>query len=184
MGRQLRDFHGFFGQAEIVRHVRFLVRGVLRRGESLPPLLLLGPTGVGKTEFVRAVAVKAGVDRQILFAARSLKAIDVVSALTELKPFDLLFIDEAHSLGEDEQQVLYRALDCREVPVVAGRRLDRRRFRAVGPFGLILATNQPGRLLSALRRRFVSLKFLPYKVVELSWVGRRLAEVMGIELSP
>jgi Holliday junction DNA helicase RuvB len=149
----------------------------------LPPLLLLGPSGVGKTRFVDALAAEGGVDRHILFAARSVKVADVVSALIAVKPFELLFIDEAHSLAEDEQQVLYRAIDCREVPVVNGRWVDRSSFRPVEPFALALATNQPGRLLPPLRRRTQELVFLPYTVPELTWVGRRLAENLGVEIS-
>jgi Holliday junction resolvasome RuvABC ATP-dependent DNA helicase subunit len=138
---------------------------------------------VGKTRFVDAIAAEGGVDRHTMFASRSVKVADVVSAITDIKPFDLFFIDEAHSLAEDEQQVLFRAIDCREVPAVNGRRVDRSKFESVNPFGLILATNQPGRLVPALRRRTEELVFLPYTVPELAWVGRRLAEGLGVELS-
>jgi holliday junction DNA helicase RuvB len=183
MGRPLSPFHGFYGQFAMVSHVRRLVRGARLRGEPLPPLLLLGPSGVGKTRFVDALAADGGVARHILFAGRSVKVADAVSAITALKPFDLLFIDEAHSLAEDEQQVLFRAIDCREVPAVNGRQVDRSKFEPVNPFGLVLATNQPGRLVPALRRRTLELVFLPYTVTELAWVGRRLAETLGVELS-
>jgi Holliday junction DNA helicase RuvB len=183
MGRKLLDFHGFFGQPTLVSHVRRLVHGARRRGEPLPPLLLLGPSGVGKTRFVEALAVEGGVGRHILFARRSVKVADLITAITAIKPFDLLFIDEAHSLAEDEQQVLFRAIDCREVPVLNGRRVDHSRVEPVNPFGLVLATNQPGRLVAALRRRTQELVFQFYAVPELAWVGRRLAEYLGVELS-
>jgi Holliday junction DNA helicase RuvB len=167
----------------VVSHVRRLIRGARLRGEPLAPLLLLGPSGVGKSRFVDALAAEDGVNRRTLFAGRSVKVVDMVTAFTGLNPFDLLFIDEAHSLGEDEQQILFRAIDYREVPVVSGRRVDLAKFESVSPFGLVLATNQPGRLVPALRRRTQELAFLPYTVPELTWVGRRLAECLGVELS-
>jgi len=85
----------------MVSHVRRLVLGARLRGEAIPPLLL-GPSGAGKTRFVDALAREGGVVRHILFAGRSVKVADVVSAITALKPFDLLLIDEVHSLAEDE----------------------------------------------------------------------------------
>jgi Holliday junction DNA helicase RuvB len=138
---------------------------------------------VGKTRFADSLAMEVGIGRKTLFAARAVRVVDVVASFTALQPFEILFVDEAHSLGEDEQQVLYRALDEREIPVVVGRRVDRAAFRKVEPFSLVLATNQPGRLLPALRRRVEPLVFLPYSVPELAWIGRRLAEGMGVELS-
>jgi Holliday junction resolvasome RuvABC ATP-dependent DNA helicase subunit len=184
MGRPLSDFHGFFGQRAVVSHVRRLVRGARVRGEPLPPLLLLGPSGVGKTKFVGALAAEAGVNMHLLFAARSVRVPDVVTAIAALPPYDLLLIDEAHSLGEDEQQVLFRAIDCGQVPAVSGRRVDHSKVEPVGPFGLIVATNQPGRVVAALRRRTQEMVFLPYEVTELAWIGRRLAEGLGVEVSP
>ena len=145
--------------------------------------MLLGRSGIGKTRFAASMAKEAGVTLRTLIAAKSVKVRCIVSLLLDLKPGDILLIDEVHSLGNDQQQLLYRALDQRQVPAVKSGRLVVAQFEQIAPFCLIVATNRPGEVLPALRRRLHAFEFRPYTTRELTFIARRVAETSGLFLT-
>jgi Holliday junction DNA helicase RuvB len=78
--------------------------------------------------------------------------------LVRLRRHDILLVDEAHRLGFAEQELLCEAIDDLVVPGAGDERVD------LPPWTLVLATDQPGRLLPALRKRLAldaALDFYP-----------------------
>jgi Holliday junction resolvasome RuvABC ATP-dependent DNA helicase subunit len=108
----------------------------------------------------------------------------ICAMLQALRFGDIFFIDEAHSLCPDAQQVLYVALDQYKAPTTHKKGLQRDRFVSVASFTLVLATNEPGRLKKSLRSRLERVEFDPYTIPELKAIAQRIAGYEGIELTP
>jgi Holliday junction DNA helicase RuvB len=183
MARQPRTFNRFIGQRRVVSFVKRLIQGAKIRGAPCPSLLLIGRSGAGKTVLARAVAREYGSAFHRLFAGEDLRPIDICNTLAALKHGDILFLDEGHSLNRDAQQVLYLALDEQKAPAINNGRIDRSRITSIAAFTLIIATNQPGGVKPALRRRLTSVEFAPYSTRELVAVARTVAADDRVEIT-
>lgn len=184
MGRPLRRFQDFIGQRRVLRHLERLIQGAQARGEAVPSLLLIARSGSGKTAMAKAVAAAYGSEFQSLVASHRTQPAHVCAVLRELRHGDVLFIDEAHSLGRDAQQVLYLALDEQRIPAAAERGAPPNNYESIARFTLLLATNEPGALKPAFCRRLVTVEFDPYSVRELKAIAAREAADRHIMLSP
>jgi holliday junction DNA helicase RuvB len=131
------------------------------------------------------LAKEYGSDLHTFLAGQDIKPVHICVILGELKFGDVFFIDEAHSLPRDAQQVLFMALDENKVPVVCkNNRLDRSQFCSVAEFTLVLATTEPGKILSSLCNRLTPIDFDPYTLPELKAIAMRVAEQEGVEITP
>ena len=182
--RPLKTFNHFIGQRRIVQFLARLTLGAKAQGKPCPPLLFIAPAGYGKTSLAQAVADEYGTDLHSIFAGNDTSAHGICQTLFQLRDGDFLFIDEAHSLGEDAQQVLYVALDQKKAPRPGERRLNRTTLGSVASFGLILATNEPGRLKKGLRTRLTRIEWDPYTERELRAIAEHVAVKEGFEITP
>jgi Holliday junction DNA helicase RuvB len=176
-------FHDFVGQRRAIAFVRRLIQGAKASAKACPSLLLIGRSGTGKTALARATAREYGTDLKPLFAGPDTRPVDVCTALAACNFADFLFIDEAHALRGDTQEILYQALDDCKVPGVKEGRLDRGQSQSVAQVTLIAATNQPGRLRPALRGRLRPVEFVPYTLRELVAIAKRAAAEEKVELT-
>jgi Holliday junction DNA helicase RuvB len=184
MARPPKTFNEFIGQPRLIRHLARKIAGAKELGRACPSMLLAGPSGVGKTTLAEAIARECGTDILKLFAGEDTTPLEVCRALGTLQANDVFFIDEIHALTAQAQQILYVALDDRKAPACLEGRLDRTTFESVAEFTLIGATNEPGRLKRALRRRLTRIEFDRYSIAELKLVAVRLADRDGVEISP
>ncbi len=109
------------------------------------------------------------------------KAGDLAALLTNLADGDVLFIDEIHRLNPVVEEILYPAMEDRELDLIIGEGPSARSVRVpLPPFTLIGATTRQGLLTTPLRDRFgipVRLNF--YTVPELESVVTRAAALLG-----
>ena len=189
MPRPIPTFHDFIGQPKTVELLRRQNTGAQTRGQPFPNTLLTGASGLGKTMLARALA--ASYETNLVMASGDIAKTDLVDRLMKLDTNDFLFIDEAHALKSTLQELLYDAIDNSQVPRVPGSLAAGAPIKEstttveISKCSIILATDQPGRLLNALQKRMslrVSLAY--YSIDELKEIADRMATDMNLLLSP
>jgi Holliday junction DNA helicase RuvB len=184
MPRPPKTFHEFIGQTRVIQYLVRLIAGAKALGSTCPSMLLIAPAGAGKTTLGRAIAAEYGSDLYPLLAGKDTRAVDLCDVLFQLKHGDVFFIDEAHSLHRDAQQILYDALQDNKVPALREGRLHRSHTLSIAQFTLILASNEPGMLKIGLIDRVHRFEFDPYSIRELKAIAEYAAGQEDIEMTP
>jgi Holliday junction DNA helicase RuvB len=144
---------------------------------------LLAPSGFGKTGFAKALATALGTQMHPVFASASVRPQEIYLALRQMDFGDVLFVDEAHSLERNAQQALYTAVDEYKIPALSENGRPSLATESIAEFTLVLATNQPGQITTALRNRAVPLSFSRYSIRELRAIAKQIASQSNIRLS-
>ena len=145
----------FIGQEHLKKNVRILIDAAKKRGEAMEHILLSGPAGLGKTTMAYLVARELNTNIRITSGPAIERVGDLASILTNLTPHDVLFIDEAHRLNKMIEEVLYPAMESRNLDIIIGKGPSARTIQIeLPPFTLIAATTRIGLLSGPLRSRF------------------------------
>lgn len=160
------------------------IRDGIALGAHPHPLLFLGRSGNGKTSLSKAFAESIGAEFVRIDCGPELKSENLVERLTAIKSLAVVFCDEMQSMRKRVQEILYSAIDSNLVPKLERGRLDRCAAQVqIVPFLLAGATNEPGRLLPALRSRMVQIVMDPYSTEDLGAITRQKAGRFFIDLS-
>src|SRR4051794_13254811 len=150
-----RKLAEYIGQDRVKSTLQIFIEAAQARGESLDHMLLYGPPGLGKTTLAAIIAAEMGVSLRVTSGPAIERAGDLVSILTNLKPGDVLFIDEIHRLNRVVEEVLYPAMEDYAVDIVIGKGPAARTMRINLPrFTLVGATTRLALLTGPLRDRF------------------------------
>lgn len=176
----------FVGQEKAQRNLQVFIEGAKMRGEPLDHVLLHGPPGLGKTTLAQIIASEMGVNLRKTSGPAIEKPKDLAALLTNLNENDVLFIDEIHRMNRQIEEILYPAMEDRQIDIIIGQGpaatsicLELRKFTLVG------ATTRSGQLSSPLRDRFgIDLKLELYTPEELAKIITRSAGILGIEIEP
>jgi len=174
----------FIGQEKVKESLAIYVAAALKRGEPLDHTLFYGPPGLGKTTLALLIANELGVDIKTTSGPALEKPGDLVSALTNLKEGDVLFIDEIHRLRPIIEEFLYPGMEDFRIEIRLGEgpkvqtitmKLER--------FTLIGATTRFGLLTPPMRARFGVVERLGYyPAPELKQIVTRSAGIFGIPI--
>jgi len=176
-----RKFSEYIGQTKVKDNLSIFIEAAKGRNEALDHVLLYGPPGLGKTTLAGIIASEMGVNLRITSGPAIEKPGDLAAILTNLGNFDVLFIDEIHSLSRSVEEVLYSAMEDYALDIIIGKGPSARSIRLDLPkFTLIGATTRAGRLTAPLRDRFGVINRLElYSPDELAIIINRSAGIIG-----
>ncbi len=170
----------YIGQKELKGILNIAIAAAKGRKEPLDHLLLYGPPGLGKTTMSLILASEMGVNCKITAAPSLERPRDITGLLVNLKPGDVLFIDEIHRLNRITEELLYSAMEDYRLDITIGKgQTAKTRSIPLPPFTLVGATTKVGSLTSPLRDRFGLIQRLRfYELDELILIVKRTAEIL------
>src|SRR5690606_11532302 len=142
--------------------------------------------GLGKTTLAHIIANELGVNLRQTSGPVLDKPGDLTAILTNLEPYDVLFVDEIHRLSPVVEELLYSAMEDSSIDVVIGAGPAARSIKLdLPPFTLVGATTRAGLLTAPLRDRFGIVQRLEYYSVEdLTTIVQRSARLLGVDTTP
>jgi Holliday junction DNA helicase RuvB len=174
----------YIGQERVKGLLEIEIAAAKQRDEPLDHVLLYGPPGLGKTTLAHIIASEMGVSVKTTSGPAIERAGDMVAILTQLKRYDVLFIDEIHRLPRVVEEVLYSAMEDFAVSWVMEKGLKARNVNlTIQPFTLVGATTRFGALSGPLRDRFGSVHRLDfYDENAMDAIVRRSARILNIKV--
>lgn len=176
----------YIGQEKVKKNLRVILDAALKRSESSDHLLLYGQAGLGKTTLAYLIAKEMGANLKITSGPALEKMGDLAAILSNLEKGDVLFIDEAHRLNHQIEEVLYPALENRKLHLIIGKGPGARTFALdLPPFTLIAATTRANLLSGPLRSRFgASFKLDYYTIQDIEAILERSAKLLNVNAEP
>jgi holliday junction DNA helicase RuvB len=183
-GLRPQSLDDFIGQTKQRENLRIFIAAAKTRHEPLDHVLLHGPPGLGKTTLAQIVAREMGVGFRATSGPVIQRAGDLAALLTNLQPFDVLFIDEIHRLAPAVEEVLYPAIEDFQLDIIIGEGPAARSMRIdLQPFTLVGATTRSGLITRPLRERFgIPLRLDFYTPQELRQIVLRGGGLLGMPL--
>ena len=181
-GLRPKTLDEYVGQEKVKENLSVFIQGAKNRNEPLDHVLLHGPPGLGKTTLAAIIAAEMGVNLRKTSGPAIEKPKDLAALLTNLDENDILFIDEIHRMSRVIEEILYPAMEDRQLDIIIGQGpsaasicLELKNFTLVG------ATTRSGQLSSPLRDRFgIDFKLELYSPEELCTIVERSARILGI----
>lgn len=180
-----RLLNEYIGQNKVKEQLAIFIAAAKRRSEALDHTLLFGPPGLGKTTLAFIIAHELGVNIKQTSGPVLEKSGDLAGLLTNLEPYDVLFIDEIHRLNPAIEEILYPALEDYQLDILIGEGPGARSVKIdIPPFTLVGATTRAGMLTNPLRDRFGIVSRLEfYDAKDLAEIVRRSANLLSFVIN-
>jgi len=150
-----KKLEDYIGQKLIKKHLSVSISSARIREESLEHVLLYGPPGLGKTTLSNIIASELWSQLRSTSGPAIEKQADLVSILSNLEEWDVLFIDEIHRLRPQVEEILYTAMEDFEIDIMVWSGTWAQSVKLqLKPFCLIGATTRLSSISSPLRDRF------------------------------
>lgn len=177
-------FDDFSGQESVVDNLRVFVAAAKQRNEALDHVLLHGPPGLGKTTLAHIITNDLGVNLRVTSGPVLDKPGDLAGLLTNLEPYDVLFIDEIHRLSPVVEEYLYSAMEDYKIDIMIDSGPNARTVQIkLNPFTLVGATTRSGLLTSPLRARFgITSRLNYYDSKVLTGIVQRSSDILNVEI--
>jgi Holliday junction DNA helicase RuvB len=179
------EFNDFSGQESVVDNLRIFVQAAKQREEALDHVLLHGPPGLGKTTLAHIISNDLGVNLRVTSGPVLDKPGDLAGLLTNLEPFDVLFVDEIHRLSPIVEEYLYSAMEDYKIDIMIDSGPNARTVQIkLNPFTLVGATTRSGLLTAPLRARFgITSRLNYYDSKVLTGIVQRSSAILAVEIA-
>lgn len=179
--KQLQEF---VGQKNTVENLKVFIQAAKKRKEPLEHTLLFGPPGLGKTTLAHIIAQEMDVNIYPTSGPILERPFDLAGILSNLKPGDVLFIDEVHRINRAVEEYLYPALEDFHLDIMQDKGMGAQVIRLkLEHFTLIGATTRSGLLTSPLRSRFgINFRLDYYPADDLYCIIKRSAKILNVKI--
>lgn len=174
----------YIGQSQLKENLKVFLAAAKKREEPLEHTLLYGPPGLGKTTMASIIAHEMGGKLKVTSAPAIQKQGDLAAVVSNLKPGDVLFIDEIHRMNSNVEEILYSAMEDYVLDIMIGKGPSARTMRlSIPQFTLIGATTKFSMLSSPLRDRFGHIfKLNYYTSDEIKQIIHRSAGILEYQV--
>lgn len=175
----------YIGQPQAVTAVKDLIDAALLKGTAMPHIILYGSHGLGKTTFAKIIANELKA-RYIEVNVSKINVNEMIAILRSLKPRDIVFIDEIHTLPlVVAESVLYSAMQDGVVNYTEGKgKFAKVQKLVLPPFTLIGATTEIGKLAKPFTQRAIQVRLVEYTDEVLGVIIARSFYRLGMKISP
>lgn len=179
--KQLKDY---VGQSNIKKHLSVSISSAKIRKDSLEHILFYGPPGLWKTTLSNIIATEMWTNLKTSSGPAIDKQADLVSILSNLEEWDILFIDEIHRLKPQIEEILYTAMEDYTIDIMVWAWTWAQSVRMpIKPFTLVWATTKLSSLSAPLRDRFWNvLKLDFYTNKDLISIIAKNTPLLGFDL--
>lgn len=176
-----KSFSEYIGQEPAKKQLNLCITSAKKRKDALDHVLVYGPPGLGKTTIANIIAHEMQVKLKQTSGPVIEKAGDLAALITHLEAGDILFIDEIHRLDPKIEEILYPAMEDRQLDIMIGEGPAARSVKLeLPPFTLVGATTRAGLLTSPLRDRFgIVLRLEFYNTQELTQIILRSSKLLS-----
>jgi Holliday junction DNA helicase RuvB len=174
----------YVGQKTIKKHLNVSIESAKIRKESLDHIVFYWPPGLWKTTLSNIISAEMWTNLKSTSGPAVDKQSDLVSILSNLEEWDILFIDEIHRLKPQVEEILYTAMEDFEIDIIVWAWTWAQSVKLpLKQFTLIWATTRLSSLSSPLRDRFWNvLKLDFYDKKDISKIIKNNCGILWIEL--
>jgi len=180
-----RKLEDYIGQPKAVTAVKDLIDAALLRGAALPHIILYGSHGLGKTTFSKIISYEMQANF-IEVNVTNMTPAGMIAILKELKPRDILFIDEIHTLPlQVAESIMYSAMQDGRITYTEGKGSASHTVTLdLPPFTLIGATTEIGKLAKPFTQRAIQVRLEEYTDEVLANIISASFYKLGMSVSP
>ena len=162
-------FSNYVGQPHIKNLLTILLANARLNQSNLRHILIHGPSGYGKTTLAQLIGRALRTKTQLLNGNLLQTPAQIISLFTNLKPAQIIFIDEVHAISQRVAELLYPVMSEGRISVMLGKGYHARVVNLQLPaFTLIAATTLLHRVPQPLRNRFEhTFSMAPYSLAEI-----------------
>jgi len=172
-------------QESIKKHLSVSIASSKIRWETLDHVLFYWPPGLWKTTLSNIIATEMWSNLKSTSWPAIDKQSDLVSILSNLDDWDILFIDEIHRLRPQVEEILYTAMEDFEIDIMVWSGTWAQSVKLpLKRFCLVWATTRLSALSNPLRDRFWNvLKLDFYSSEDLSIIVQNNAKKLNLDLN-